>query len=343
MMNKVTVIAVSMFLAVFADGARAGVSVVMNSSFEHDGYINDINEEPPYRWCDVSVAEAKFKGLVSDAADWTIHGGHYLVLFSYPYGRFNAGDEATVSQQVYLTDVNEITFNVKLETGVGYDDPWHPSKRAAFLAIDDEIVWESNSVGSDVRGEYLDQVYVVEEEQYKDANSHKLSVGLRVKQKDELNPVSYYTKWDLVRFDTHCGGFGYLSQDFARDCYIDGLDLAVLAKQWLEDVNDVYDLFEDGIFNFRDYDLFAEYWMANSDSNNWRESNCYVPGMPAADLNDDGIVNFVDFAILTDDWMEEVEIRDCVRGDINRSGTVDHDDMSILLDEWLTKSWLYGL
>lgn len=344
-MKKVMVVLMMTAVVLFVSGARAGVSVVMNSSFEHDGYINDINEEPPYRWSDVSAADAKFKGLVADATDWTIHGDHYLVLYSYSYAILNAGDEATVSQQVYLTDVNEIVFNVRLETSVGYDDPWHTSKRTAFLKIDQDVVWDSNGLEGapdDVRGEYLDQVYIVEEE-YKDANSHTLSVGLRVNQDDWLNPVSYYTKWDLVRFDTHCGGFGYLSQDFARDCYIDGLDLAVLARQWLEDVNEVYDLFKDGIFNFNDYDLFAEYWMANSDSNNWRDDNCYQAPLPDGDLNDDGIVNFVDFAILTDDWQEDVEIKDCIRGDINRSERVDYDDILILLDEWLAKSWLYGL
>jgi hypothetical protein len=344
MMKKVMVVLMMTIVVLFVTGARAGVSVVMNSSFEHDGYINDINEEPPYRWCDVSAADAKFKGLVADAADWTIHGEHYLALYSYSYVVLNAGDEAAVSQQVYLTDVNEVTFNVKLETGDACD-AWHTSKRTAFLKIDGDVVWDSNGLEGapdDIRGEYLDQVYVVEEK-YKDANSYKLSVGLRVNQDDLLGHISYVTKWDLVRFDTHCGGFGYLSQDFGRDCYIDGLDLAVVAEQWLEDVNEVYDLFKDGIFNFRDYDLFAEYWMANSDSNNWRESNCYVPGMPAADLDDNGIVNFVDFAILTDDWQEEVEIKDCIRGDIDRSGAVDQDDMSTLFDEWLAKSWLYGL
>ena len=83
--------------------------------------------------------------------------------------------------------------------------------------------------------------------------------------------------------------------------------------------------------------------MANSDSNNWRDDNCYQAPLLDGDLNDDGIVNFVDFAILTDDWQEDVEIKDCVRGDINRSEKVGYDDILILLDEWLTKSWLYGL
>jgi hypothetical protein len=343
-MKKVTVVVMVTVVALFVSVARAGVSVVMNSSFEHDGYINDIDEEPPYHWCDVNTPSDKFQGRISDAGDWKTHGDHYLVLYSYSYVVLNAGDEATASQQVYLTDVNEIIFDVNLETGHA-GDAWHTSRRTAFLKIDEDVVWDSNGLEGapdDIRGEYLDRVYVVAEK-YKDANSHTLSLGLRVNQDDWLGTISYVTKWDLVRFDTHCGGFGYLSQDFARDCYIDELDLAVLAKQWLEDVNEVYDLFKDGVFNFNDYDLFAQFWMANSDSNNWRDDNCYQGLLLDGDLNDDGIVNFVDFAILTDDWMEEVEIKDCIRGDINRSEMVDYDDILILLEEWLKKSWLYGL
>jgi len=331
MMKKVMVVLMMMVVALFVSGARAGVSVVMNSSFEHDGYVNDINEEPPYRWPDVSAADAKFRGLVSESTDWTIHGGHYLVVYSYSFSVLNAGDEATVSQQVYLTDVNEIIFNVRLDTGSA-SHVWHTSQRTAFLKIDADVVWDSNSLAGapgDIRGEYLDQVYVVDEK-YKDANSHALSLGLRVNQYDEWGPISYYTMWDLVRFDTHCGGFGYLAQDFARDCYIDELDLAVLAEQWLADVNEVYDLFEDGVFNFNDYDLFAEYWMANSDSNNWRDDNCYQAPLLDADFNDDGIINFVDFTILTGDWLDGSE-------------TADYIVLSGLFDEWLAKSWLYGL
>ena len=303
MMKKVMVVLIMTVVALFVSGARAGVSVVMNSSFEHDGYINDINDQPPYRWPDVSAADAKFRGLVSESTDWTIHGGHYLVVYSYSFSVLNAGDEATVSQQVYLTDVNEIIFNVRLDTGSA-SHVWHTSQRTAFLKIDADVVWDSNSLAGapgDIRGEYLDQVL-----------------------------VSYYTMWDLVRFDTHCGGFGYLAQDFARDCYIDELDLAVLAEQWLADVNEVYDLFEDGVFNFNDYDLFAEYWMANSDSNNWRDDNCYQAPLLDADFNDDGIINFVDFTILTGDWLDGSE-------------TADYIVLSGLFDEWLAKSWLYGL
>ncbi|MHC4387180.1 MAG: hypothetical protein ACYSX1_01075, partial [Planctomycetota bacterium] len=64
-MKKVMVVLIMMVVALFVSGARAGVSVVMNSSFEHDGYINDINDKPPYHWCDVNAPDAKFQGQIS--------------------------------------------------------------------------------------------------------------------------------------------------------------------------------------------------------------------------------------------------------------------------------------
>jgi hypothetical protein len=339
-MKRTVSITVMIIVLILGAMAQAGVSIVMNGSFEKDGWISNIRTEPPYRWCDVSVPVGKFSGSVSDATDWLKHGEHYLILASYPYATFGINDMATISQEVYLTDVNEIIFNVKLDTT--YDDPWDPTQRTAVLSIDDEVVWESNSVGPDVRGEYYDRVYAVEEK-YKDADSHKLSLGIRA-DAGGYTYINYLTKWDLVRFDTHCGGFGYLPEDFGRDCYIDGVDLAMLVEQWLVEGPDAeYDLFGDGIINFDDYAFFTDYWMANSDSSNWRDDNCYEAELPATDLDDDGIVSFADYAILMDDWKQEVAAGTCCRGDIDGSGEVDYPDLWMLLDGWLEKSWLYGM
>jgi hypothetical protein len=225
---------------------------------------------------------------------------------------------------------------VKLDT----EDPrdaWNPSERSAVLLIDNnDVVWESNSVGSDVRGEYYDQVYTVAEE-YKDGDSHKLSLGIRVNAAG-FTYISYLAQWDVVRFDIHCGGFGYLPEDFDRDCYIDGVDLGMLIEHWLvEGPDEKYDLFEDGIINFDDYAYFTNYWMANSDSSNWRDDNCYQAELPANDLNGDGIVNFVDYKLLTDVWMMEEEVPEgmCYR--------VDDLDLDLFVDEWLVTGWIYGL
>lgn len=333
-MKRIIVFTVMMVLLLLAGQVLAGAGVVVNGSFENDGFINDVRIEPPYRWCDVDVPSDKFDGFVSNDTDWQTHGDYYLILKSLPYATFGVDEMATISQQVYLTDVNQIIFNVKLNT----EDPrdaWNPSERSAILLIDDEVVWESNSVGSDVRGEYYDQVYAVEE-QYKDTDTHKLSLGIRANTA-AYTYISYLAQWDVVRFDTHCGGFGYLAGDFDRDCYIDGVDLGMLVEQWLvEGPGEKYDLFEDGIINFDDYAHFTNYWMANSDASNWRDDNCHEAQLPAVDLNGDGIVDFVDYGLLTDVWMgEEVPEGTCFR--------VDGLDLGLFVDEWLVTGWFYGL
>jgi hypothetical protein len=337
-MKKVIVFVMTMIVLVCADLAQGGVSLVVNSSFENDGSIGDITQKAPYRWCDVSVPIGKFSGWVSNATDWVKHRNYYLILKSRPYVTFAVNDKATVSQDVYLTDVNEIIFNVRLDTT--YNDPWDPAQRSAVLLIDGDVVWESNSVGSDVRGSYYDQIYTVDA-QYKDANSHTLSVGIKANAAG-YTYIEYRAKWDLVRFDTHCGGFGYLPGDFDRNCYVDVFDLEALTGQWLdEDPNYKYDVCQDGWYtvDFFDYAVFADDWMLNSDSDNWWMASCKQAELLSSDLNDDGIVNMLDYAILTGNWQQ---VGDCIRGDIDRSKIVDSADLDIFIDEWLSRSWIYS-
>jgi len=336
MIKKAGFIAVVVVMLIFGSWAQAGVSIIMNGSFENDGYISDITVKAPYRWCDVNVPSAKFSGWVLERTDWSSHGDYCLIIRSRPYRTFAVNEIATVSQQVYLSDVNEIIFDIKLDTT--YSDPWDPSKRTAVLMIDNNVVWESNSVGSDVRGEYFDQVYSVAGE-YKDANSHKLSLGIRANVA-EYTYIDYQAKWDFVKFNTHCGGFGYLPGDFNLDCYTDMLDLKALAERWLEE-NPAYkyDLFEDdeSIIDFRDFAIFADSLL---DCTDWQNDNCAEAELLTPDINNDGVVNLRDFAILAGGWASE---EDCVKGDIVRDGVVDYDDMFELSEQWLQRSWLYGL
>lgn len=341
-MKKVMIYVIEMIVLVFAGLAQGGVSLVVNSSFENDGSISDVTQKAPYRWCDVSMSTSKFSGWVTNATDWVKHRNYYLVLESLPYATFAVNDMATVSQDVYLTDVNEIIFNVKLYTAGTYNDPWDPAQRSAVLLIDGDVVWESNSTGSDVRGEYYDQIYTVDAQQYKDSNSHTLSVGIRANAAGDAY-IDYWAEWDLVRFDTHCGGFGYLPGDFDRNCYVDAFDLEALTEQWLDgDPNYRYDVCQDGwyIVDFFDYAVFADDWMLNSDSNNWWTAGCRQAELLSSDLNDDGIVNMLDYAILIGNWQQE---GDCIRGDIDRSEVVDSVDLDIFIDEWLSRSWIYGV
>ena len=323
MVKRIVLMAVIIML--LSGKSQAGVSVVVNGSFENDGPINPITEEdtPQKWWCDANLPSGQFGGSVSDTG-WATHGDCYLALYSYDWEEFDVNDMAIISQWVELEDVNEIIFDVNLSTY--WDEPWDPAKRTAVLLIENKIVWESSNEGADVRGDYFDQTYTVDPN-YKVPGLQKLSLGIRANVYEFMSFVYYRVQWDFVKFDTHCGGFGYLPEDLNQDCYVNMLDLEMLAGQWLaEDPNEEYDLYRDGIVDFRDFAFFAEYWMCNTYWENWQDDNCYELGLLATDLNGDGIVNFRDFAILAKDWEPG-----------------DYDDISILADEWLLKSWLYGL
>ncbi len=309
MMKEKTVLAVVMIMMLLANKTKAGVSVVVNGSFEDDGTtIADITAEIPHGWDDVNMPSSGFSGSVY--ADWATHGDYYLNLYTNAYETFAAGETATISQQVYLADVNQIIFDLKLDTT--YGDPWDPAKRTAVILIDGAVVWKSNSVGSDVRDEYFDQT--VDVNGIYDASPHTLALGIRANV-SETSYIDYRTQWDFVRFDTYCEGFGFLPGDINRDCYVDWFDLEMLAGQWLvESPAEKYDLFRDtdNTVNFNDFAVLADSWMSDSYG---QDSN-----LLATDLNYDGIVNFIDFAILAQDW---------------RAGAADYNDIAILADEWL--------
>ncbi|GAG73870.1 unnamed protein product, partial [marine sediment metagenome] len=169
--------------------------MVRNGSFENDGVINFITEEDsPRYWCDVNLPVDKFGGWV-DGMYWSTHDGNSLTLYSEMSETFAAGDMATVSQQVYLTDVNEIIFDLNLSTIWG-SEFWDPN-RSAVLLIDGNIVWDSNNIlGPDASGVYLNQIVDVNEI-YRDANSHILSLGIRANI-SEYSIIQYWAQWDFV-------------------------------------------------------------------------------------------------------------------------------------------------
>lgn len=334
-MKKTTVTAAVMVMLLLAQRTQAGVSLIMNGSFESDGIINDIAVKAPQRWCDVNIPSDKFGGWVNTL--WKTHGNYSLSLYS-GFVTFTAGDMITVSQQVYLTDVNQIIFDLRLGTIAGY--LWDPGKRSALLLIDGNVVWDSSDWMPDASGEYRNQMVDVNEI-YKDAGPHTLSLAMRANVSEIEWFFQYLAQWDFVKFDTHCGGFGYLPEDLNHDCYVDMLDLKVLAGQWLKvDAKGEYDLYPDGIVNFGGFARLANKWMSYRDWRDWDDPNFLNLELLDGDLDDDGIVNLRDFAILTGDWTSEGP---CIRSDIDGSGIVDYRDLSKLADEWLLKSWLYGL
>lgn len=296
--------------------AWADVSVVVNGSFENDGRINDITVREPNGW-DVEMPAEKFGGWVY--GDWVTDGFYNLSLCSYWFTEFDVGDMAIVSQQVYLTDVNEIIFDLKLEA-YPFSEPWDPSKRTAVLLIDDEVVWSSDDWVPDSNGEYRGQPADIDVD---DIGLHKLSLGIRADVNEELLDVDviYYTHWDSVGFELYCEGFGFLAGDFSRDCYVDMDDMEMFAGVWLDkiDPNDKYNLFQgddtepNGIINFFDFAVYADDWDYNTVdlemfTDVWL---CEVETTNEYNLfrkdeeEPNGIVNFLDFAVLAENWMDD--------------------------------------
>jgi hypothetical protein len=260
-MKKTIVIGAVMVMFLAGNSTKAGVSLIMNGSFESDGIISDIAVQTPREWCDVNLPAGQFGGQVETS--WKTRGDYSLSLYS-GYATFTAGDMATVSQQVYLADVDQIIFDLRLGTFAGY--PWDPVKRSALLLIDGNVVWNSSDWTPNAGGEYRNQAADVNEI-YQDADMHTLSLAIRTNVTGMEFAFNYRAQWDFVKFDSHCGGFGYLPQDFNFDCYVDVLDLKVLSGQWLAgELNQDYDLFRDGedIINFPDFATFASYWQDNN-------------------------------------------------------------------------------
>ena len=57
---------------------------------------------------------------------------------------------------------------------------------------------------------------------------------MRVNEDEETASFyDYIASWDFVKFDTHCGGFGYLEADISQDCYVDFVDFAMFGEHFL--------------------------------------------------------------------------------------------------------------
>jgi hypothetical protein len=316
-MKKAIFIAALMVVLLAGNNTQAGECLIVNGSFEDDGYIPDITVREPNGF-DVNVPASQFGGFVS--GDWKTDGSYGLILYSYWYVGFEANDIAMVSQELYLTDVNEIIFDLQLQT---YPfNQWDPDKRSAVVMVDDVEVWNSDNYMPGANGEYLDQVVSID---VVDRELHKLSLGIKVDVNESVFDVDtyYYTYWDSVELNCHCGGFGFLLEDFSRDCYVDMGDLQMLAGVWLDemdsenDPNGRYNLYRDdeaeprGFVNFFDYTVFAddwdgnvpdlkmlvEHWLTDIEPDN--EYNLYH----GDDIHPRLIINFYDFAVFADRWL----------------------------------------
>ena len=293
--------------------AQANACEIINGSFESDGRISDIVVLEPNGW-DVNMPADKLGGEID--ARWSTDGSFSLAVFSKWFTTFAAGDMAAVSQQITLTDAKEIKFDLKLDTSMGTE--WDPNKCTAVMMIDDDVVWQSNNAGSDVRGEYLGQTYTVENK-YKDQAQHKLSFGLRVNLSEMLFDY-YIARWDSIECTSLAEGEDFLRADVNLDYYVDTDDLNLIVGAWLDKVplEHTYNLFRGddvvvgyGTINLFDFAVFAEIWERNSSdlkmfAEKWLSNvnlNDQYNLFTADDVAAGGIVNFFDLSILADTWM----------------------------------------
>ncbi|MCX5638412.1 MAG: hypothetical protein NTX52_12080 [Planctomycetota bacterium] len=306
--KKTAVIVALMVLLLATNWARADICKIVNGSFEDDGYIGDITVKEPNGW-DVNVPVGKFKGYIYNK--WVTEGSYNLTIYTQ-WVKLDVNDIAIVSQQIDLTDVNEIIFDVNLATDLFQ---WDPNKVSAVILIDDDVVWESNDLGS---GAYPGQVYEVDNK-YRDGNLHTLSFGMRVKVSEKLWRT-YYTNWDFIRCTVYCGGGGILVGDFNRDCFVDANDLKLIAELWLDTVepNDKYNLFHGddyGTISFLDFAVFADRW--------------------------DG--NIFDLGVLADKWLQTVDANDPDNlFHLDDVAVINFSDLASFADKWLCSSYVEG-
>jgi len=309
-------------LVVFGVGLAAygqdGGCGLVNGSFEDDEVINNIALQEPNGWT-VEVPSPKFRGYVR--YDWLTDGRYNLTIYSDWFMDFNAGETATVSQPVQLADVNEIVFDLKLET---YVDIWDPNIAKPVLMIDGQVVWELDGDTADLRGEYLHQRYVVDDK-FRDGQVHTLALGLRIDAGGILWE-RYITQWDAVQCRLYCNGGGLLAADVNKDCYVDMQDLSRLAELWLAEVgfedranlSAVGDVAGHGWVNFFDFAVYAAGWVGD----------------------------MADLAGFAERWLTEVGLDDpynvYTADDVQSAGVVDFHDFAVLADSWLASSYPQG-
>ncbi len=234
---------------------------------------------------------------------------------------------AVVSQNVFFEeDVQKISFDLKLSSSVG---PWNPNVRSAVVLLDGNDIWDSNDFAPGLNGEYIGQEIDIND--LADGEFHTLTLDIRSNITETSKPlIEYQATWDFIKFDTYCGGLGYLAHDFDRDCYVDIYDMQILAAEWLSSQSLQFDLFadyEDDI-DFRDFAVFAA---------NWADINCQEPDYcGGCDFDQSGAVDANDLLAFAENWLQY----SVLYSDLDGDGSVRFDDFATFAQSWmLTSAW----
>jgi len=322
--NRKSVFAAVIIMMLLTNYMLGNDCVLDNNSFEADGPISNLSKQAPTGWTDVNMpvdinGMDLFGGWVA-AGQWPTEGNYNLTVYSLQT-TFNINDKAWVAQDVYLTDVNTIWFDLRLSTQPSYQ-PWDPNICTVALEIDNMPVWESPNDKVYVNGpwQYRNRMYSVDP-MYQNNILHKLALVLRI---NVAGPRSlfYIADWDNIRFNSACGGEGFPTGDFNHDCVVDFLDYAVLAGEWLDETdpcnpNERCDLDPSiyiesyGVINFCDFAVYAEDW----------------------DCNMTELGNF------SSEWLQEVDANDPYNlyhgDDVGPKGRIDLADLVIFCENWL--------
>lgn len=322
-MRRIMAIGTTMIMLLAGNLTRAENCGIVNPSFEVDDPINDITKTEPTGWS-VDMDSDKFAGEIELDVDPNTDGFYVLTLYTKGV-QFHAADMVIVSQAepVDLSTISWISFYLKLATKAD-SFQWDPNVCSAVLLIDGDVVWDSNNVCSDVRGEdgeYYPQFYVVERK-YRTPD-HTLSLGMRMNQsvRFPLEKV-YIAHWDMIDCN-FCEGLGSVEGDIDGDCFVDMNDVKVMAELWLSDgvdPNDPANLSDVGddpnsyaIIDFRDFAVYALIWdgdmtvLKDEIAFNWLNDGIdpdYEYNLFGEDdIRPHGEINFFDFAVLGDNWL----------------------------------------
>jgi len=183
----------------------------------------------------------------------------------------------------------------------------------------------------------------------------------------EFDPNGDPNLWDL-HLQSTAGRWNsiFYHVDLNSDEIIDLVDFARLADVWLQGGNLPEDLDNSGTVDLPDMELFAQYYLANSNEDGWLSDSSTSPCIDAGDPNSDwsaepwpngkrinmgayggtsqaskngniadfdvsGMVSFVDFASLADKWKKQGDSIE----DLSANGVIDYADVDMFAANWL--------
>jgi hypothetical protein len=295
-------------------------------------------------WCDVNAPEDKFIAEIDTV--WASHpangSGSCLQFLTPALADLVQGDRATVSQDVFFeADINSLSFDLWLIANPSSAD-WDVNERTALVLVDGVEIWNSDGLTFDENGEFLGTVEIDSNSfaQFLDNSEHTLTLALESDVTDNFPTVVYTASWDFVKFDKYCGGLGFLDGDLNQDCTVNLADISVFGLSWMNEPAGIReDLYEDGIVDEMDLELFAEDWLYNTYWTKWGQDRTYQMEKLELDLDNSGQIDIGEVMVLSEYWLADGK---CAGIELSGSNeVVNFVDFAELLNYWGMRDWLY--